>query len=83
MDNNDTIFSNGLGFGDLPIYLKSLGRQLFKCEQCEKTSKTEQFQYKNAKYISDYDPKFWKALCKKCLKREAGKRIFNKFIMGE
>ena len=72
-----------LELSDLGILLNYLGKALFKCEQCGVNKKTDKYEYKSAIYIRDYIPKHWKALCKKCARRECGKRIFDKFTMGE
>ena len=70
-----------LGFMD--GFVKYIGRRLFKCEQCGVTKTTDQYAYQNAQYIPDHIPKVWKALCKKCFKREIGKKRFDRFLLGE
>ena len=64
-------------------FIKRIGKRLFKCEQCEKTTRTDQFSCQNPQFIKDYIPKVWKEICKACLIREVGKKRYNNFIMGE
>jgi hypothetical protein len=59
-------------------FAKNLGKKLFTCEQCGSTKKTDQYTYQSPQYVPEYVPKIWKALCKKCLKREAGTSVFRR-----
>ena len=68
---------------DMAIHIKNLGRRHFTCEQCGKSKTTEQYEYKNATYVADYEPYFWRALCKNCLKREMGTKVYERFLLGE
>jgi hypothetical protein len=83
VDNINNLHDRLLGGIVLGVHLKLIGIKLFKCEQCEKVRKTKQYEYQGAKFIEDYVPKMWKALCGKCTKRECGKRIFDRFTLGE
>ena len=83
MDRNNDVFNYILDNSHLGITLILKGRNVFKCEQCNQTRNTEQYVYQNAKYIMEHTPKRWEALCKKCVKRECGKRIFDKLTLGE
>ena len=73
----------GFGLTQSATVPPAVPKEKYKCEQCEKVRKTKQYEYQNAKFIEEYVPKMWKALCGKCAKRECGKRIFDNFTLGE
>ena len=83
MDGTRNILHRFLVLGALGGFIKYIGKRTFKCEQCERVAKTDQYSYQNAQYIPDHIPKVWKALCGKCFKREIGKKRYKQFLLGE
>lgn len=73
------IFYYLLGFGGVGGFVKYIGREYFRCEQCGTGKTTDRYSYQNAQYIKDYIPKVWNALCTGCVKREVGKKRFANF----
>ena len=69
--------------GALDGFIKYIGKRFFKCERCGTAKTTKQFTYQNAQYIPDHIPKIWKEICGKCLKKEAGKKRFERLLLGE
>jgi len=62
-------------------FVKLVGKGRFICEMCDKDSNAEMFSFQNAKIISDHEPKLWKQVCDKCLKREIGSNRYKQFRM--
>ncbi len=77
----NAVFNILLGVGFVAEFVKSVGKGRFICEMCDKDSNAEMFSFQNAKIIPDYDPRLWKQVCNKCLKREIGSNRYKQFRM--